>query len=82
MPAILLTLVHFGVLKPEMLKRQRKIAYFLLFAFAEIITPVADPIIAPLIVMLPLVILYEGAIFATRFVLPRVERQAEPTVAS
>jgi sec-independent protein translocase protein TatC len=81
MPAILLALVRFGALKPEMLKRQRKIAYFLLFAFAEIITPVADPIVAPMIVMLPLVILYEGAIFATRFVLPRAEPQAKPSAA-
>jgi len=72
LPAVLLVLVRFGVIKPEMLRRQRKIAYFLLFAFAEVITPVADPIIAPMIVMVPLVILYEAAIFATRWALPPV----------
>jgi sec-independent protein translocase protein TatC len=70
LPAVLLVLVRFGVLTPEMLRRQRKIAYFLLFVFAEIVTPVADPIVAPMIVMLPLVLLYEGAIFATRWVIP------------
>jgi sec-independent protein translocase protein TatC len=80
LPAILLALVRFGVLKPEILKRQRKLAYFLLFAFAEIITPVADPIVAPMIVMFPLVILYESAIFATRWVLPHVDPQREPDV--
>ncbi len=63
LPVVLLVLVRFGVVKPESLRKQRKIAYFLLFVFAEVITPVADPIVAPAIVMLPLVILYEGAIF-------------------
>jgi len=46
-------LVRFGILRPEVLRRQRKIAYFVLFAFAEVVTPVADPIVAPMIVMLP-----------------------------
>jgi sec-independent protein translocase protein TatC len=78
LPAVLLVLVRFKVLKPEMLRRQRKIAYFLLFAFAEIITPVADPIVAPMIVMLPLVVLYEGAIFATRWVVPSAALHREP----
>ncbi len=70
MPAALLVLMRFGILAPQMLRRQRKIAYFLLFVFAEVITPVADPIVAPAIVMLPLVILYEGAIVASRWVIP------------
>jgi sec-independent protein translocase protein TatC len=70
MPIVLLVLVRFGILTPALLRSQRKIAYFILFAFAEIITPVADPFVAPLIVMLPLVVLYEGAIFATRWVVP------------
>jgi sec-independent protein translocase protein TatC len=74
LPAVLLVLVRFGILQPAMLRRQRKIAYFLLFVFAEIVTPVADPIVAPMIVMLPLVVLYEGAIFATRWVMPAGER--------
>ncbi len=81
LPAILLALVRFGVVTPQMLRRQRKIAYFLLFAFAEIITPVADPIVAPMIVMLPLVILYEAAIFATRWVLPHAAAQPKPGIA-
>lgn len=79
LPAVLLTLVRFHVIEPSLLKRQRKIAYFLLFVFAEVITPVADPFVAPLIVMVPLVVLYEGAIFATRWVLPKVEVQPAPT---
>ena len=76
LPSVLLALVKFGVLQPETLRRQRKIAYFLLFVFAEVVTPVADPIVAPMIVMLPLVVLYEGAIFATRWVIADAEPKA------
>ncbi len=76
LPVALLVLMRLGVLQPETLRRQRKIAYFLLFVFAEIITPVSDPIVGPAIVMAPLVILYEAAILAARFVLPYSQQKA------
>jgi sec-independent protein translocase protein TatC len=79
MPIVLLVLVRIGILKVDTLRRQRKIAYFVLFVFSEVITPVADPIIAPLIVMTPLVILYEAAIFCSRFIMPRPEAEAAPS---
>ncbi len=63
LPTILVGLVQLRILNTKMLRKQRRIAYFILFAFAEIITPVSDPIVAPLTVMLPLVILYEVSIF-------------------
>jgi sec-independent protein translocase protein TatC len=81
MPAVLLVLVRIGILKVDTLRRQRKIAYFALFVFAEVITPVADPFLAPLIVMTPLVILYEAAIFCSRFILPRPETESAPSGA-
>ena len=64
LPTVLVILVRLRLVTATILRKQRKIAYFILFAFAEIITPVADPIIAPLTVMVPLVILYEISIFA------------------
>jgi sec-independent protein translocase protein TatC len=76
LPIALLGLVRLGVLKVETLKHQRKIAYFALFVFAEIITPVSDPIVGPAIVMVPLTLLYEGAIVATRFIMPQVKQKA------
>lgn len=82
LPVAVLALVKVGILKPDTLKRQRRIAYFLLFVFAELVTPVADPIVAPMVVMTPLVLLYEGAIFATRFVTPRPEQKAMPASTS
>jgi Sec-independent protein secretion pathway component TatC len=65
-------------LNSNILRKQRRIAYFALFAFAEIITPVSDPIIAPLTVMGPLIILYEFSIFASmRIEAGRRRREAE-----
>lgn len=71
LPLGLLLLVQLRLLSSTSLRRRRRIAYFALFAVAEIITPVSDPIIAPLTVAAPLVILYEVAILAAR----RVERR-------
>lgn len=63
LPTILIGLVQLRILNTKVLRKQRRIAYFILFAFAEIITPVSDPIVAPLTVMVPLVILFEVSIF-------------------
>jgi sec-independent protein translocase protein TatC len=62
LPVVITILVQLRILNATLLKQQRRIAYFILFAFAEIVTPVSDPIVAPLIVMIPLLLLYEGSI--------------------
>jgi len=62
LPVVLTILVQLRILSATILKKQRRIAYFALFVFAEIATPVTDPIIAPLVVMIPLVLLYEASI--------------------
>lgn len=61
-PVVILGLVHLGFLHPTTLRRQRRVAYFVLFVFAEIVTPVADPIVAPMMIMAPMVVLYEVSI--------------------
>ena len=53
LPTVLVILVRLHILSADILRKQRRIAYFILFAFAEIITPVSDPIVAPLTVMVP-----------------------------
>jgi sec-independent protein translocase protein TatC len=63
LPTLLVVLAQLRIISSELLRKQRRIAYFALFAFAEIITPVADPIVAPLTVMVPLIILYEASIW-------------------
>ncbi len=66
LPCLLIILVRLHVLSVFVLKKRRRVAYFILFAFAEIITPVSDPIVAPLTVMFPLVILYEATLLVAR----------------
>jgi hypothetical protein len=46
LPCMLVLLVSLRVISAESLRRQRKVAWFILFAFAEIVTPIADPIVA------------------------------------
>jgi len=75
LPVVIIILVQLHILSAAILKKQRKIAYFALFVFAEIATPVTDPIIAPLVVMIPLVILYEASILvAVRIEAARLKR--------
>jgi sec-independent protein translocase protein TatC len=78
LPCMLVLLVSLRVLSAETLRRQRKVAWFILFAFAEIVTPVADPIVAPLMVMVPLVLLYEASVLVAR----RMEARREPSPAA
>jgi sec-independent protein translocase protein TatC len=76
LPTVLIMLVHLHLLTSALLRKQRRIAYFALFAFAELMTPVSDPIIAPLTVMAPLSVLYELSIGLTR----RIERRRSQAV--
>jgi sec-independent protein translocase protein TatC len=81
LPTLLVILAQLRIVSASLLRKQRRIAYFALFAFAEIITPVSDPIVAPLTVMLPLLILYEISIW----LVVRIEanrRRAEIKAAS
>lgn len=71
LPLILLILMRMGIISPQFLRKQRRVAYFIIFIFAELITPVADPIVAPAVVMIPMVLLFELALFASRFVVPK-----------
>ena len=74
LPTVLIILVHLHILNTNILRKQRKIAYFALFAFAEIITPVSDPIVAPLTVMAPLIVLYEISIWVVYWTAKKSEK--------
>jgi sec-independent protein translocase protein TatC len=66
LPVVLTILVQLRILSASTLRKQRKIAYFALFVFAEVVTPVSDPIVAPMAVMIPMLLLYEGSILIAR----------------
>jgi sec-independent protein translocase protein TatC len=73
LPVVLYGLVRLHILSTALLRRQRRYFYFVMFVFAEIITPVSDPIIAPLTITVPLVLLYEATLLVARW----GERQRE-----
>jgi len=78
LPIVLLILIKLGIVKPEQLRKQRKVAWFIIFVFAELITPVSDPFVAPTIVMMPMIILFELALFGARFIVPKPATIAAP----
>jgi len=67
LPIILYALVRLRILSTDLLRKQRRYFYFAMFVFAEIITPVSDPIIAPLTITVPLVLLYEITLIVARW---------------
>ncbi len=74
LPIVLYVLVRLHILSTELLRKQRRYFYFAMFVFAEIITPVSDPIIAPLTITLPLVLLYEMTLVVARWTEKRRDR--------
>jgi sec-independent protein translocase protein TatC len=82
LPIVILALMKIGLLSPQSLRKQRRIVYFLIFVFAELITPVSDPIVAPTVVMLPMVVLFELALFFARFIVPKPAPSATAAAAS
>ncbi len=66
LPVVLYALVRLHLISTELLRKQRKYFYFGMFVFAEIITPVSDPIVAPLTITLPMIVLYEITLFIAR----------------
>jgi sec-independent protein translocase protein TatC len=75
LPTMIMILARLHIVNSDLLRKQRRIAYFALFVFAEVVTPVSDPIVAPLTVMVPLVILYELSIGLVRRLEVRRERE-------
>lgn len=65
-PLILAFLARLGIITPQILKQNRKYAIVAIALIAAAITPTVDPI-NMLLVMLPLMILYELGILLSRF---------------
>jgi sec-independent protein translocase protein TatC len=67
MPLIAIALNLVGVLSYEVLSRSRRWIIFLTFVFAAFVTPTQDPF-TMLLMAIPMVVLFEGAIQVARFV--------------
>lgn len=81
LPTIIIVLVQLRIVKTSWLRKNRRYTYFALFAFAEIVTPVSDPIVAPMVVMGPLVILYELSVILGRRIESRRAREEAAEMA-
>ncbi len=77
LPTMILILARLHLVNAKLLQSQRRIAYFALFVFAEVVTPVSDPIVAPLTVMVPLLLLYELSIGLVKRLEAGREREAQ-----
>jgi sec-independent protein translocase protein TatC len=82
LPVLMVMLVRTRVLSAGTLRRHRRTAWFVLFALAELITPVTDPIVAPAVVFVPLLLLYEAGLLAAGRMEARIEHAARASVAS
>lgn len=71
LPLVIFVLIKLGIVSPEFLRKQRKVAWFVIFVIAELITPVSDPIVAPTLVMIPMIFLYEIALLLARNAAPK-----------
>lgn len=65
LPILVMFLTRLGIITPQFLSKIRKYAYFVLLIIAGLVTP--PDVISQVIVMVPLVILYEISIIIARF---------------
>ncbi|WP_267739764.1 twin-arginine translocase subunit TatC [Myroides injenensis] len=69
LPVVILVLHKMGIFSRETLKGYRKYAYVAMLVVSAIITP--PDILSQVILVIPLVILYESSIFLSKFISPR-----------
>ncbi|AKL94359.1 twin arginine-targeting protein translocase TatC [Clostridium aceticum] len=66
LPMLVLLLTQLGLINPNMLKKHRKIAVFIIFLLATILTP--PDIVSQFLLAGPMILLYEFSIFLSSFV--------------
>lgn len=64
LPVLILFLTRLEIITPQLLKKIRKYAYFILLIVAALITP--PDVVSQLIVVLPLIVLYEISIWIAK----------------
>lgn len=66
LPVVILTLHRLGILSTDLLRSSRKYAYVIILIASAVITP--PDILSQFILVIPLVILFEGSIFFSKFI--------------
>ncbi|MFA1820767.1 twin-arginine translocase subunit TatC [Virgibacillus oceani] len=72
-PVISMFLTSLGLLSPEFMRRKRKYAYFILIVISTMVTP--PDLILPLIIAVPLLVLYEASIYLSKLVARKKEEK-------
>jgi len=73
LPVITFFLAKMGVVKPEMLSKNRKYALLIIVILAGVLTPGPDPI-SQIMMAVPVYILYEVSIIVAKFAKPRAKK--------
>jgi sec-independent protein translocase protein TatC len=75
LPVVILFLTSLGIINPYHLQKVRKYAYFLLIFVSILITP--PDFLSDILVVIPLLLLYESSISLSKFVYKRQQRTKE-----
>ncbi|RLL48249.1 twin-arginine translocase subunit TatC [Oceanobacillus piezotolerans] len=73
LPIVVMFLTSLGIITPEFMKKWRKYAYFVLVVISTLITP--PDFITPILVSIPLIILYEISIHLSKIVYRKKEEK-------
>ncbi|WP_342771446.1 twin-arginine translocase subunit TatC [Paenibacillus sambharensis] len=72
LPIVIMFLTRLGILNPVRLRKMRRLAYFLLVFIGVLVTP--PDVVSDLLVIFPLILLYEFSVYLSVSVYRRMER--------
>ncbi|MGE7687435.1 twin-arginine translocase subunit TatC, partial [Peribacillus simplex] len=75
LPVVIMFLTSLGIINPYRLQKMRKYAYFILIVVSILITP--PDFLSDILVIIPLLLLYESSISLSKFVYKRQQRAKE-----
>ncbi|WP_042347778.1 twin-arginine translocase subunit TatC [Bacillus massiliigorillae] len=75
LPVVIMFLTSLGVINPYRLQKIRKYAYFVLIVISVFITP--PDFISDVLVIIPLILLYEGSVSVSKIVYKRKQRNEQ-----
>ena len=77
LPVITYFLTKMGVIKPQVLSRNRKYAFLIIVILGGVLSPGPDPI-SQVLMAGPIYILYEASILVAKYTKPRGQNEDEP----
>jgi sec-independent protein translocase protein TatC len=78
LPVVIMFLTSLGIINPYVLQKIRKYAYFVLIITSILITP--PDFLSDILVIIPLLLLYEGSITLSKFVYNRQQKKNDESI--